>query len=89
MARLISRLNVGEYNVPAPLYGGEVKPSLLKIKTSQSIGAPSVPVVKAGDSVKKGDLIAAAKENALSLPIHSPVDGVVDSADEKMIVIKQ
>lgn len=89
MARLVSRLNVGEYNVPAPLYGGEVKPSLLKIKTSQSIGAPSVPVVKAGDSVKKGDLIAAAKENALSLPIHSPVDGVVDSADEKMIVIKQ
>lgn len=89
MSRLMARLNVKKYNVPAPLYENEVLPSLLKIKTSQNIGAPSVPIVKAGDKVKEGGVIAEAKPEALSMPIHSPVNGTVVSADEKTIVIKQ
>ncbi len=89
MKRLIERLNISRYNVPAPLYEGTVMPGTVKIGTSQSIGAPSVTCVKAGDKVTKGALIAAAKEGALSLPIHSPVDGTVVSANEKEIVIKQ
>lgn len=89
MRRLIERLNISEYNVPAPFYEGEVNPLSVRIKTSQNIGAPSITKVKAGDKVTKGSVIAEAKPDALSLPIHSPIDGVVVSADEKEIVIKQ
>lgn len=89
MKRLIARLNIGDYNVSAPLCESEVSPSELKIKTSQSIGAPAVPKVKIGDKVKKGDVIAEAAENALSLPLHAPMDGTVVSVDDKMIVIRK
>ena len=43
---------------------------------SQHIGAPAVPVVSKGDSVKAGQLIAEAK-GFVSANIHSPVSGTV------------
>lgn len=89
MKRLISRLNIACYDAPAPLFEGEVSPAVLSIGLSQSIGAPSVPAVKVGDKVVRGTVIAAAKADALSLPIHSPIDGTVSSADDKVIVIRK
>ena len=43
---------------------------------SQHIGAPSVPVVAAGDTVRMGDRIADAA-GFVSVPIHSSVSGTV------------
>ena len=40
------------------------------------IGVPSIPVVKAGDEVKVGTLVARAGEG-MSMPIHSSVSGKV------------
>lgn len=51
-------------------------PDELIIMTSQCIGAPSVPVVKTGDIVKRGDKIADAG-GFIGAPIHSPVNGTV------------
>ena len=41
----------------------------------QHIGAPATPVVKVGDSVKRGSLLAAPEK--LGANVHSSVDGVV------------
>ena len=41
---------------------------------SQHIGAPCIPTVKPGDTVKMGQIIAD-NTVALSCPIHSPVSG--------------
>lgn len=46
----------------------------------QHIGGPSIPIVKKGDSVKRGQMIA--KPNGfVSVALHSPVDGTIKALD--------
>ena len=87
MSRLIGRLDIEKYNINAPLCEDDLKPNKVKISLSQSIGAPSVTAVKIGDNVKTGDVIAKAEDNALSLPIHSSIDGTVTDITDSYIVI--
>ncbi len=56
-------------------------PERVYIPLSQSLGAPSVPVVNKGDRVKTGQLIAKG-EAFISANIHSSVTGVVEKIDE-------
>ena len=55
---------------------------------SQHIGAPAVPVVKAGDKVTKGQLIAQAADG-LSVNIHASISGLVTDVTGKSITIKR
>ena len=54
---------------------------------SQHIGKPASAIVKVGDAVKKGQMIAKTDKNALGTSIHASIDGVVKSVSEKEIVI--
>ncbi len=56
-------------------------PERVYIPLSQSLGAPSIPVVNKGDRVKTGQLIAKG-EAFISANIHSSVTGVVEKIDE-------
>lgn len=87
MERLIERLDLKKYNVSAPLNLKDVKPDEVCISASQNIGKPSAPVVKAGQKVKIGDIIAACDSNALSMPVHSSVDGVVTAVSDRSVTI--
>ncbi len=49
----------------------------------QHIGVPAVPAVAAGDTVRKGQCLAAAAEGKLSVPIHSAVSGKVREIAER------
>ena len=51
-------------------------PKEVLVPVSQHIGAPASPVVKAGDEVKVGQLIAEPSAY-VSAPVHSPVSGKV------------
>lgn len=62
-------------------------PDTVYIPMSQHIGKPCSPIVKVGEQVKKGQMIAKTDENALGTTIHSSIDGVVKSVSEKEIVI--
>ena len=53
----------------------------------QHIGAPSVPVVTAGQSVTKGDLVAKIPEDALGANIHASISGVIAEVSDSAIVI--
>ncbi|MBP5209685.1 MAG: electron transport complex subunit RsxC, partial [Clostridia bacterium] len=55
-------------------------PPTVTIPLSMHIGAPAVPVVKPGDVVKVGQLIAEAG-GFVSAPIHSSVSGTVKALD--------
>ena len=52
----------------------------------QHIGAPATPVVKVGDSVKRGSLLAAPEK--LGANVHSSVDGVVKEITEEAVIIE-
>ena len=60
------------------------KPSLpnrVVIPVRQHIGAPCVPLVKKGDTVKKGQIIANS-DAMVSCPIHSSISGTVTDVAE-------
>ena len=54
---------------------------------SQHIGAPAVPVVKKGDQVLKGQMIAEAG-GFVSAPVYSSVSGKVKALEKHCIVIQ-
>jgi len=51
------------------------------------IGAPSVPVVKAGDRVGAGQLIAVIPEGKLGAVLHASISGKIASVSDQAIVI--
>jgi Na+-translocating ferredoxin:NAD+ oxidoreductase RnfC subunit len=84
--RLTSRLGLKKYDVSAP-FTDEFKTESVKALLSQHIGVSSVPVVKEGDNVTKGQVIAKAAEGALSVNIHASIDGKITRITEKYIKI--
>ena len=59
-------------------------PSSVTLLTSQHIGAPASPVVKVGDKVFVGTLIAEA-QGYVSSPVHSSVSGVVKKLEPHLM----
>ncbi|MES9956264.1 MAG: electron transport complex subunit RsxC [Sedimenticola sp.] len=49
-------------------------PELLHIPLQQHIGAPASPLVRRGEMVKKGQLLARS-QGAISAPVHAPTSG--------------
>lgn len=62
-------------------------PHTVEIAMSQHIGVPSVPSVKVGDTVRRGQRIAEAAAG-LSVPQFASIDGRVTYVDDKKIVIE-
>lgn len=88
MRRLIARLNLEKYDVPAPVKTDEIKPTQVKLQLSQHIGKPATAIVQKGDKVLAGQLIAEAAKDALSLPVHASIDGEVVKITDTAIVLK-
>lgn len=86
-SRLTARLGLTKYNFPALLDEREYAPKSVKLLLSQHIGAPSIPAVKKGDTVKCGDVIASPQAGALGVAIHSSIDGKVKEITDKYITI--
>ena len=55
-------------------------PAEVVLPVAQHIGAPAKPVVKKGDKVKRGDMVAEAG-GFVSAPVHSPISGTVVKID--------
>ena len=87
LARLRSRLGLNKYNVKAPMFDVKLEPSEVRIMLSQHIGAPAVPVVKVGDSVQIGQVVAATDKDKLGVNIHSSICGTVKDINQKYIII--
>lgn len=49
----------------------------------QHIGAPSVPIVKKGDNVRKGQVIADAADSPVSINVHASISGTVVDVSEQ------
>ena len=86
--RLVSRLGVKKYQTDAPLDNRLIEGfKQVDIPTRQHIGAPAKPVVKFGDTVERGQVIAKASEG-LSVNIHASISGIVIEVDDSHVVIK-
>ena len=87
MERLMARLDLTKYNKEAPLDESVVPVSKVKIMLSQHIGAPAAAIVKQGDKVTKGQMIAEPAKG-LSVGIHASIDGAVSEVTDKYVIIE-
>lgn len=88
MKRLTSRLGLTEYSKPAPIVSATPDFKKVTLLLSQHIGAPSVPVVKKGDTVSENQIVAAPAEG-LSVSLHSPINGKVTAVGKTAIIIEK
>ena len=86
--RLVQKLQLERYDTHPGFFTGDVVVKEVDIPLHQHIGAPALAVVKPGDRVKKGDLIARIPEKKLGATVHASIDGIVSSIGET-IAIKQ
>lgn len=88
MERLMARLDLIKYNKEAPLNDEVVDMKKVRILLSQHIGAPASAVVKVGDKVERGQMIAEPGKG-LSVAIHASISGTVTEVSEKYVVIEK
>ncbi len=88
MERLITRLGLAKYDLPAPIVDVEIKSNKLKVMLSQSIGAPSSAVVSVGDKVSCGDILGAFSEDKLGTAVHAPLSATVSEVTDEYVMLE-
>ena len=86
MRRLIARLGLGEFNNTGPLTEHAFAPLKVNLLLKQHAGAPAVPVVKSGDRVRVGDLLAVPETGKLGARIHASIDGRVTVIEDAVVI---
>jgi Na+-translocating ferredoxin:NAD+ oxidoreductase RnfC subunit len=77
LAQLRRRLQIEEYERPAPFENVDCRPAAVRIKLKQHAGEAAAAVVQAGRKVKKGQTIGRVPEGKLGADIHASIDGKV------------
>jgi len=85
--RLIARMGLSAFDVPAPFTETGYLPAKVVLPLRQHVGKPAEPVVKAGDRVHAGDLIAEIPEKSLGARVHASISGTVTAVDANSIEI--
>lgn len=89
-SRLVSRLNLVPWYPPeAPLKSEMYCPQRVTIPLRQHVGVQAVPIVKAGDIVSVGQLVAEMPAGALGAQIHASIAGKVEQVFDQAITIRK
>lgn len=84
-SRLIRRLGLAQYDRrPAPWLEVSEPPVNVAISLSTHMGASAIPIVKQGDKVVVGDVIAKPPGEALGVPVHASISGTVSSVGDQI-----
>jgi len=86
MRRLIAKLGLGEFNNTGPLVEHNFAPRKVKVLLKQHAGVAAIPVVKCGDRVSAGDLLAAPEQGKLGARVHASIDGVVTVTHDAVVI---
>lgn len=84
---LVQRLGLAEYDRPAPLKEIDFSPKQVRLPLSQHAGAPAEPVVRVGQRVREGQVVAEMPKDKLGARIHASIDGTVRKIAEGEILI--
>ena len=85
--RLMSRMGILQYDVDTPYVEKELSVGMVRLPLQMHIGAPSYPVVKCGDLVSKGQMVADIPEKSLGAKIHASISGKITNITDKYIDI--
>ena len=87
VSRLMARLGISQYNKDLELDERPIDTDYAKLPLKMHIGAPAVPVVKTGDTVAKGQMIAAV-DAGVGAHLHASMAGRATVTD-KFIEIRK
>jgi len=77
LAQLRRRLQVEEYEKETPYEAAAWQPAAVRIRMKQHAGELAVPIVKAGERVKAGQVVGRVAEGKLGAQVHASIDGEV------------
>jgi Na+-translocating ferredoxin:NAD+ oxidoreductase RnfC subunit len=86
---LAKKLHVLDYDLPAPLLGGEITANRLVLPLKQSAGTACLAKVKTGDRVGAGQVIGEPAPNALGAVLHAPMAGTVREVTDRQIILEK
>jgi Na+-translocating ferredoxin:NAD+ oxidoreductase RnfC subunit len=84
--RLMAKLGIAGFRNEGPLEDRLEPPARVVLPLKQHAGEPARPVVRPGEKVREGDLVAAPAEGALGARIHASIAGTVRSIDGAVVV---
>ncbi len=87
--KLIHRIKIKRYDVPAPINLELYQPRKVRILLSQHIGMPATPVVKSGETVERGAIIGKIPEGKVGSFIHASISGKVTRITDSYIEISK
>ena len=92
MQRLFAKLGLGAFRNVGPLADTLLATERVGLRLKQHIGAPAEPVVKVGQRVRKGELVARPPmkdgKPVVSAAVHASIDGVVKKIDGGVVWIE-
>lgn len=87
--RLISRLHLGEYDVPAPLDETPLAVREVVIPLKQHVGMPAQATVSKGATVARGEVIGEIPADQLGARVHASIDGTVSAVTAGAVTIRK
>jgi Na+-translocating ferredoxin:NAD+ oxidoreductase RnfC subunit len=85
---LMQKLGVKAYDVPAPWTEIDYDAQRITLPLSQHVGAPAQALVRPGDTVTRGQVVADIPAGKLGARIHSSIDGAVTAVDDAIVIEK-
>lgn len=87
LRQLMNRLGVAQFEAHAGYSEIEARPEQVHLLLKQHVGQLAQPVVRVGDRVQRGDLIAQIAPDRLGANLHASIAGVVQTINDQMIII--
>lgn len=84
--RLMGRLDLNKYDIHLPIDLNLMDVKEVNLPLKQHLGVPSIPVVKEGDFVNKGDIIANIPEGKLGAKIHASISGKIIKITDSIVI---
>ena len=88
VSRLMIRLGIVGYDKDLPLKDERINTDCVRLPLKMHIGAPAVPIVKTGDNVKAGQMIASVN-NGVGANLHASMMGIATVTDKYIEIRKQ
>ena len=88
LSQLIMKLKLQDYNVEAPYNSEKISINKVRLPLQQHIGKPAKPIVKKGEIVKEGQMIAKISNEELGANVHASISGKVSEVSFENITIE-
>lgn len=84
--RIIARIGLSKYKYVPVADCINLSASKVKLMLRQHIGQPASPIVKNGDHIKAGQVIARVAADKMGANIHASINGIVSILDDAIVI---